>query len=110
VALNAFAGAPCGIEDCVRKHEESHLGEWRVRYPEGCKNADGTPKPDATPVPTGGPGYEAFLKQSECTAYTNEIACQQANLAGASADCKTTIEDHLKGDVSMKNHYCGGGC
>jgi hypothetical protein len=36
VALNSFAGAPCGIEDCVRKHEESHLGEWRVRFPDGC--------------------------------------------------------------------------
>jgi hypothetical protein len=108
--MNSFAGAPCGIEGCVRKHEEIHLGEWRVRFPDGCKNADGTPKPDGTAVPTGGSGYDAFLKQSECNAYTSEIACQEANLATASAACKPQIEEHLKGDRAMKSHYCGGGC
>jgi hypothetical protein len=110
VAMNSFAGAPCGIEGCVRQHEESHIGELRARFPDGCKNPDGTPKPDGTPHPTGGPGYDAWLRQSECNAYTTEIACQEANLATASAACKPQIEEHLKGDRAMKSRYCGGGC
>ncbi len=110
VQMNSWAGAPCGIEDCVRRHEESHIGDLRVRYPDGCKNSDGTPKRDGTPHPRGGSGYDSWLKKSECKAYTTEIACQEANLKTANADCKTKIEDHLKADRAEKERYCGGGC
>ena len=109
VDLGAWHGAPCGIEGCVRKHEESHAQDWRRRWPNGCKNPDGTPKAGKD-IPTGGPGYDAFLKKSECDAYTTEIACQEANLSTASADCKGTIQDHLKADREQQKHYCAGGC
>ena len=83
VQLNSWAGSPCGIEACISKHEESHASDWRGRWPQGCKD-----KADGAAIPTGGPGYPAFLKQSECTAYTTEIPCEEAALAAATGDCK----------------------
>jgi hypothetical protein len=110
VALNSWAGAPCGVEACVRLHEESHAADWRKRWPDGCKNADGTPKPDGADIPLGGPGYDEFLRKSECDAHTVEIPCEQAALDGASKDCKPYVQDVLNDTVDQRNKYCGGGC
>ncbi len=52
VKLNDWAGKPCGISDCVTVHESSHIDDWRVRWPKGCKKADGTNQPDGF-LPTG---------------------------------------------------------
>src|SRR5882724_11419675 len=45
VDMGGWATAKCGLPDCIRRHEESHATDLRARYPDGCKNADGTPKP-----------------------------------------------------------------
>jgi hypothetical protein len=108
--LRGWAGAPCGIEDCVRRHEQSHADDWAKRYPDGCKNADGTNKLDGTDIPLGGPGYDDFLKKSECDAYTIEIPCEEAALQGASGDCKTQVEGVLKDSKAQQKKYCSGGC
>jgi hypothetical protein len=110
VALNSWAGAKCGIEDCVRRHEESHAADWRKRWPDGCKNADGTPKPDGSQIPLGGPGYDDFLKKSECDAYTTEVPCEQAALAGATKECKPYVQGVLDDTKNQQKKYCGGGC
>ncbi|MGH2354072.1 MAG: eCIS core domain-containing protein [Chloroflexota bacterium] len=106
VHMGWAASATCGIGDCVRGHEESHARDWRGRWPDGCKNADGTPKPDGTRVPTGGDGYAAFLKASECRAYTGEVPCGERLLAGASDECKPTVERQLGVWRTRKASYC----
>ena len=110
VQLNSWAGAKCGIEDCVRRHEESHAKDWRKRWPDGCKNADGTPKPAGAQIPLGGPGYDEFLKKSECDAYTTEVPCEEAALAGATKECKPYVQGVLDDTKKQQKSYCGGGC
>ena len=78
VHLGWAATFGCGIADCVRDHELSHISDWQGRWPNGCKNADGTSKRDGTAVPVGGDGYDAFLRRSECTAYTGGGALRGA--------------------------------
>lgn len=110
VDMGWAASATCGLGDCIRRHEESHITDLRARYPDGCKNADGTPKPDGTPHPTGGSGYADFLKQTECKAYTTEIACEEALLSGASAACQPTVQTVLDDSKKQKKRFCSGGC
>ena len=100
------ATATCGIGDCVQAHEESHARDWRARWPNGCKNADGTAKPDGTTVPTGGEGYAAFLRASECRAYTGEVPCGEALLRNANDACKPVIQRQLGVWRSRKTSYC----
>ena len=61
VDMGGWAGAPCGIAGCVRRHEEQHIADWQGRWPNGCKN-----KKNGDTIPLGGAGYAAFLKASEC--------------------------------------------
>lgn len=106
VAMGGWAGAACGIAGCVRRHEESHIADWQGRWPDGCKNADGTSKPDGSTIPLGGPGYNTFLRQSECTAYGVEEGCVQDLLRNASEGCRTTLRSHLTDTQNRKNGYC----
>jgi hypothetical protein len=107
VHLGWAATFGCGIESCVRDHEQSHITDWVGRWPNGCKNADGTSKPDGTRVPTGGDGYDAFLRRSECTAYTGEVPCEERLVAGASAECRPRLQAVLDDTKRQKTAYCG---
>ena len=100
------ATATCGIGRCVTLHEQSHITDWKRRWPDGCKNADGTAKADGATIPLGGPGYAAFLKASECTAYGVEIPCEEGLLAGASDACKPTIQTVLDDSRRQKTSFC----
>jgi hypothetical protein len=108
VDIGSWSTAPCGIVDCVRTHEETHI-DYRLRrgFKDSCKKADGKPI-DAGVKPPPLPADD--LKKSECAAFTAEIACQEANLSKASAECKPKIEEHLKADKAEKERNCGGGC
>lgn len=106
VSLGAWAGKPCGITGCVTRHEESHIADWQGRWPNGCKNADGTPKPDGSQIPLGGDGYAAFLRQSECRAYGVEERCTTDLLAQAPQACQTALQDHLADTRAQKNSFC----
>lgn len=109
--LRGWTGARCGVEDCVRRHEQSHANDWAKRYPDGCKNADGTPKPNGSQIPLSGPGYDDFLKKSECDAYTTEIPCEESALNNAgTADCKTYVKGVLDDSKKQQQAYCSGGC
>ena len=99
----------CGVWMCVEQHEQSHVKDWEKRFPDGCKNADGTFKKDGTPVPTGGEGYDDFLRQSECQAYKIELACEQKLQETASKDCKPDMDTIVK-DRQERVKNCGGGC
>ena len=107
VEMGGWASATCGIPDCVRLHEESHIEDLKKRYPDGCKNADGTPKPDGTSHPTGGAGYSDWLKKSECKAYSTEIPCEEALLSGSSASCRPTLQDMVDDSKRQKKKFCG---
>lgn len=102
VDLDGWAGAPCGLEGCIRAHEESHIADWKGRWPDGCKG-----KADGDKIPLGGPGYDDFLKASECRAYTAELACNGRLLDTAKGDCVKTITDHRKADLAEQKRYCG---
>jgi hypothetical protein len=102
VQLNSWAGSPCGIEACIRKHEESHAADWRGRWPQGCKD-----KPDGATIPLGGAGYADFLKQSECRAYTTEVPCEEAALTAATGDCRAKVQTVLTDTKAEKTRYCG---
>lgn len=105
VAMNSWAGAGCGIEACVRRHEQSHATDWRRRWPNGCKD-----KADGADIPLGGAGYDAFLKASECTAYGVEESCitplYNAAVRGRTA-CEGTLRTHLTDTRAQKASYCG---
>jgi hypothetical protein len=106
VAMNSWAGAACGIEGCVRKHEQSHARDWAKRWPNGCKNKDGTAKKAGSQIPLGGKGYPAFLKASECRAYGVELRCINPLLKNAKGACKTTLKDHKDDTVNQKKKFC----
>lgn len=104
VALRGWAGATCGIEGCVRRHEESHAADWRSRWPQGCKD-----KADGDQIPLGGAGYAAFLKKSECDAYTTEISCvtplhEAAKKKGTA--CEATLKSHLDDTKNQQKSFC----
>jgi hypothetical protein len=104
VAMNSWAGAPCGIEGCVRRHESSHATDWLRRWPNGCKD-----KADGADIPLGGPGYDAFLKTSECTAYGVEESCIAPLLATATRDhtpCEARLRTHLADTRTQKASFC----
>lgn len=105
VKLNSWAGKPCGISDCVTVHESSHIDDWRSRWPNGCKKADGTNQANGY-LPTGGDGYADFLKKSECTAHTKDLDCAEAKLKVATGDCKTKLEAYVKLTRNQKAGYC----
>jgi hypothetical protein len=104
VAMNGWAGASCGIADCVRRHEESHATDWRGRWPQGCKD-----KADGAQIPLGGTGYAAFLKTSECTAYGVEESCIEPKYNAAvtaRTACAATLRTHLADTRTQKASYC----
>jgi hypothetical protein len=102
VDMGSWAGAPCGIAGCVRRHEESHASDWKGRWPDGCKN-----KKNGDKIPLGGAGYDAFLKASECTAYGVEESCiTPLKNAAKTEPCKTTLADHLADTLRQKARFC----
>ena len=105
VKLNDWGGKPCGISDCVTVHESSHIDDWRGRWPNGCKKADGSNQADGY-LPTGGDGYADFLKKSECTAHTKDLDCAEAKLKAATGDCKTKLEAYVKLTRNQKAGFC----
>jgi hypothetical protein len=101
----------CGVRDCVELHEQSHARDWEKKFPDGCKNEDGSFKPDGTAVPTGGAGYDEFLPESECKAYKIELACEEKLLESAGDDCKADLNTIISDRKERVKELCrGGGC
>jgi hypothetical protein len=104
VALNDWAGAPCGTESCVTKHESQHIADWKKRWPDGCKpKADHA---DGSDIPLGGDGYDAFLNDSECKAHTVDLACADDLLKTARGDCKAKVQHYRDLTAEQKKSYC----
>jgi hypothetical protein len=105
VKLNDWAGEDCGIPDCVTVHEHSHLDDWKTRWPNGCKKDDGTNQAEGY-LPTGGDGYAEFLKTSECTAHTKDLACAATKRAAAKGRCKRKWKQYIKDTEDEKKKFC----
>lgn len=105
VDLGAWAGTSCDRPDCVTVHEESHKKDWKKRWPNGCKQADGSNQPDGY-LPLGGDGYAAFLKQSECDAHIADLKCAADKLKAATGGCKTTWQNYIKETKDEKKRFC----
>jgi hypothetical protein len=104
VALNDWAGAPCGTEGCVKKHEQQHIADWKKRWPNGCKpKADHA---DGSDIPLGGEGYDAFLNDSECKAHTVDLKCANTLLGTAKGDCKAKVKKYRDLTAEQKKAYC----
>ena len=86
---------------CTVAHEETHIADWKGRYGENlCVGvADGS-------LPLGGPGYDAFIKQSECKAYRVGKACREkAILTAADAD-----KPRIQAGIDRDNDQIAANC
>jgi hypothetical protein len=109
VDLGSWAGTPCGQPDCVTVHEESHIKDWKKRWPKGCKKDDGTNQPDGY-LPKGGEGYDEFLKKSECDAHIADLKCAAEKEKSATGACKETWKNYINLTEKEKKKWCTGGC
>jgi hypothetical protein len=86
---------------CTQTHESSHIADWQGRYGNDlCKDVgDGF-------LPTGGPGYDAFLKRSECKAYRAGKTCRTALLRNAADADKPAIQAGIDRDNTQITANC----
>lgn len=78
---------------CTVAHEDSHIADWKARYGENlCVGvADGQ-------LPLGGPGYDEFIKKSECKAYRIGKACREKAIVTAATADKPIIQAGIDRD------------
>jgi uncharacterized protein RhaS with RHS repeats len=97
IVLNAHKGKP--NEECVRKHEEQHIKDWKDRY--GENSCQGVPDGE---LPKGGDNYEKFLHGSECKAYAISRDCDK-ELARTCPDADDRA--YIQGEASRANNILG---
>jgi RHS repeat-associated protein len=85
---------------CTQIHEQVHVDDWKRRYgADSCRN-----KPKGY-LPTEGSGYNEFLRQSECWAYTEGKACRQALISG-SCPCPEAKKGIERDDRELRANRC----
>jgi RHS repeat-associated protein len=85
---------------CTQVHEESHIADWKQRYGAGsCRN-----RPRGF-LPTAGPDYDAFRKQSECKAYKAGKACREKLMC----KCGPGIRSGIDRDKRQIESNCAAG-
>jgi hypothetical protein len=107
IVYNSWENAKCGTKGCVTVHENSHIEDWKAKWPDGCKDkargylpqGDPPDKPLMTVAE-----YNAFLKKSECKAHTADLACAEA--LPKPDNCKKTIDDYIKLTKEQKEQWC----
>jgi hypothetical protein len=107
ILYGSYENATCGTKGCVTKHESSHIKDWKAKWPNGCKNQPKGYLPKGDPpdeVLMTVAEYNAFLKQSECTAHTVDLDC--ANALPQPADCEQTVKDYIKLTSDQKKNWC----
>jgi hypothetical protein len=107
IVYGGWAGAKCGTKDCVTAHESSHMADWKAKWPKGCVGqAKGyLPKgdPPDDPLMTADE-YNKFLKASECTAHTADLACAEA--LPKPKGCEKIVDDYIKLTREQKAKWC----
>jgi hypothetical protein len=101
----------CGLEECIRRHEEEHIRDLLAT---AYRNNVCRGKPRGEVVTFNSP---CELYQSEVRATRVEIACISAKLDENSCPdaCRQTLisrltqlEGYLEGFIRMRNRHCGG--
>lgn len=104
--LNKYADAPCGVADCSRIHEETHIKDFKAseQYKNWCVAPDGTNKPDGTVVKIEeGP----FRNITECNAFTAGAACLENKRANATTSAeKTFLTEQLNESKLKQAEFC----
>jgi hypothetical protein len=107
ITYGSYATAACGTKDCVTAHENSHIEDWKAKWPNGCKN-----QPSGY-VPKGDPPdevlmtvaeYKAFLKASECKAHTADLKCAKA--LPKPEGCGSTVRKYIRLTRRQKRKWC----
>jgi len=110
VDLGSYASATCGTQACVTAHEQSHIADWKAKWPTGCAG-----KPAGGPVPKGDPPdnpvmtvdeYNSFLEESECKAHTVDLECARA--IPATGHCKGAVESYVALTEKQRAQHCKG--
>lgn len=92
IQLNEFEDAPCGIEECVLKHEQTHVEHLNAVYPGTFSPCAGVKA--GTQVPLS--DKPAFINFSECAAHSGEIGCLGGRLSqGQSSYCLSKLNERI---------------
>lgn len=107
---------PCLIPKCFTVHEMVHVADWKKHCPKGCKD-----KKDGADAPRDGKtcpkwkeesDYNAFLADSECRAYKEDIKCLKDLLAlversgPKAAHCVDWVKAELRRSGKQKKRHC----
>lgn len=107
VLLNGFSGATCGTEKCVTAHENSHIVDWKSKWPSGCvgQPASYLPKgdPPDTPLLTVAE-YNEFRRASECRAHTVDLQCAKA--LPQTGACAATVQSYIESTERERAKHC----
>lgn len=100
--LEQWQGAPCGIEYCSKRHEETHVIDYSRDFPGSCIgiNDDGIPPIFNTAE------RERLGILSQCRAFDVGIECMKRKLSvGPSAFCEERISFFLSDVIGRKNAF-----
>lgn len=85
---------------CTELHELSHMEDWEERYgPDPCKDV-----PDGE-LPSRGPEFDKFYKETEIKAHTKSLACLKQVLESATENDKAEIQLLIRAEERLLEVY-----
>jgi len=87
----------CGLDDCVKQHENSHIADVLKERPDICKGKDDNTGLRQT--------FNPDLWKSEIKAYNEGIACAQKLRPNASPLCQKDIDLWIKDQEKQRDKY-----
>jgi len=108
INYGSYENAICGIKGCTAIHENSHISDWKAKWPTGCQGRAKGYLPKGDP-PYDNPlmtveEYNIFLKASECKAYTASLACSQS--LPKTQGCETEVNGYIALSSQGKLTWC----
>jgi hypothetical protein len=94
--LRSYDDERCGINDCLRRHEQVHADEARRQRPLVCGKGSAGLQIDFSPGEQG---------PSERAASLVEIACLRGKLLSPQCGCKDTIQDRINKVTDYYNTF-----
>jgi hypothetical protein len=106
--LNQYEDAPCGVEECARIHEETHIVHWKgnEEYKNWCVGPLGIDKPKGTVVTI--PNKDnPFYRDTQCKAFTADSKCLETKRSkNPSSACKTLLTEEVRKSERGRLEYC----
>ncbi|MBI5242436.1 MAG: hypothetical protein HY922_01980 [Elusimicrobia bacterium] len=101
--LRGWTGSPCGMQECVKKHEMTHVSDYKQNFPGACSGENASELPD---IPSD--KWPKFKKITECRAHTTEISCINQKLSAAPLNsCKNFLKTWRKKAEDKKKFTYG---